>query len=361
MSSRAESYETLQGIHFWVSEAPSGLRDWHPDAEPSRFATGFGHSVLELFVRLQLSGASVSIGPQPPSETRAIVVFAKSVIGLRTGTRFLFAARRLPVMLIRSDFGSDWPLQAVPDVEVMPNRSCITRPYQTWIPPLPQRGLVARSPERKGRVASVGYKGNASNLPEFARSAAWSASLRAEGLRWLPDVPRRDGSSDHTWHDYSGTDVTLCLRSNQARGIANQKPATKLINSWRADCIPIVPSEPAYLELVRDGKDGLVCDDEDAVLQALARLRANPRLVREMEFNIEERAQEFAPQRVLHAWAESLQTLSCQHVSEANSHRRFVAGLWLAARAAPRLVRWRSRSRSAASEANDGWLSRPSS
>src|SRR2546421_5319137 len=126
MSSQVDPYMTLQGLHFWVTEVPPRLSDWHPDAEPSRYANGFGHNLLELFVRLRLSGSSVSIGPRPPRGTRAIVVFAKSILGNRTGARFLFTARSLPVMLIRSDFGSDWPLDALPDMEVMPNRSSIS-------------------------------------------------------------------------------------------------------------------------------------------------------------------------------------------------------------------------------------------
>jgi hypothetical protein len=187
MSSEAETYRTLQGIHFWAPEVPPGLGDWHPDVEPSRFSDGFGHELLELFVRLRLSGASVSIGPKPPRETRAIVVFAKSVLGNRTGARFLFTARSPLVMLIRSDFGSDWPLTpAVPDMEVMPNRASISRAYQIWIPALPQKGLVKRSPARKGRINSVGYKGNQSNLPEFARTAAWSTSLELKACDGFP-------------------------------------------------------------------------------------------------------------------------------------------------------------------------------
>jgi Glycosyl transferases group 1 len=362
MTSNAEPYPTLQGIHFWIPEVPSGLGDWHPDADPQLFASGVGHNILELFVRLRLSGASVSIGPKPPSGTRTIVVYPVSVRDPGKGARFLFAARNLPVMIIRSDFGSDSPLHVQPDMEVMPNRSCISRAYQTWIPPLPQRGLIRRSPARKGRITSVGYKGNKNNLPEFARTPGWSTSLEAAGLKWVDDIPRFRGSSHHTWHDFSSIDVTLCLRSDGIPpGIIKQKPATKLINSWLAGCIPIVSSEPGYLELLRDGKDGFVCDDPDAVLKTLAALRANPELVHEIEFNIEERAKEFEPQRVLREWVEAMQLLARSHVRPADSRRRLVSGLRLAARAAPGFVNCRLPwSRPTAARANEGWMSRPS-
>jgi hypothetical protein len=286
--------------HFWIPEPAPEVDGWDPDSAPERYSTGIGHNLYELYVRLRAAGESVSLGPVQPDDG-VVVVFARSLRPLTAQRAMLGGLGSKPLIMIRSDIDPGWRTRFTPDIEVMPYASAATGQSQTWIPALPQRGMIRRSVERFGRIRTVGFKGNPENLPVFMRERAWVQTLEAMGLRWLPDTPHRGDGSDHTWHDFSEMDVALCLRAEHVDR-RSWKPATKLINAWCAGAIPLVGPEPGYLDLVTPNEDAFVVTNESDLTVALRRLVSDPSLVQATEQAIEQRASDFARDAVLDQW-----------------------------------------------------------
>lgn len=298
---------TTSRVHFWAPEAsPPGVEQWDPDTEPWRFADGFGHNVLELYVRMQQVGYEVSLGRRVPAGSR-VVVFLPSLLERRSQLMLVGALlphRRVQLVSIRSDFLTAYRLPFRPSLEVMPNRSSVTGPHQCWIPPLPQRGLIARTPDRGDAMTTLTYKGYPENLPAEARSAGWLRQVRQLGFEWDPDV--RDDAGHNRWHDFSVADVALCLRGDASTVGLLRKPATKLLNAWCAGVIPLVGREPAYLELVKHREDAMVVDSAEDVLATLAELRVDQGLVRRLRQGVAARAVEFDRRAVLESWMRAL-------------------------------------------------------
>lgn len=284
-------------VHFWTPRAvPQALESWQPDDEPALFADGRGHAFYELYVRFKFSGLAVSIGQHVPREAAVVVVFAKD-LSMTDSLAFVLSASHLPCVLIESDWPTSLRIPIRATISVRSNSYSRTSAAQTVIPLLPQRGLVKRAPERSGSIATVGYKGDPLQAPAFVRSEGFSEALLDMGLSFIgSDLVE----GKERWHDFSGTDVVLCMRSGVLQ--TSHKPPTKLINAWAAGCVPLVGREPAYLELVTDRHDGLVVTDEPSVLAALQELQKSPELRRSLEQGIAQKSVEFSRDQILRAW-----------------------------------------------------------
>jgi hypothetical protein len=298
------------GLHFWSPRGPSEgeLRAWDPDAEPSRYASGLGHNVLELVVRLRRIGIESTFGAEIPARTRLLVLFGWMSVPEPFRGEALEAVWRARgrFALIRSDIPLGWRFPVPPIVEFMPTQSSVVEPFQRWLPPLPQRGLIERRTDRRGSIRSLAFKGNPESVPSALRDTSWSESLAARGIDWILDTPAGTDGSDQHWHDFSLVDVALCLRDPGDRLGVTRKPATRLVNAWRAGAIPIVANEPGYRELGREGDDCFFVDEPAEALAVLDRLRAEPCRIGGVERAIASRASEFAPDLVVERWGAAL-------------------------------------------------------
>ncbi len=210
-------------------------------------------------------------------------------------------------MLIRSDAPPHAALPIRPVREYMPTASSVREPWQRWLPPLPQRGLLPRRAERRGRIESVAFKGNPENVHPVLKSRAWSDALAERGIQWLLDVPSRTSGSDQTWHDFREVDIVLCMRSpERSEKYGSVKPATKVINAWLAGCVPIAEREPGYLELGRDRRDIVFVNSPEEALEVIDWLRANTRALTRLEQAGRERGGEFDPVKMIDRWKTDL-------------------------------------------------------
>ncbi len=303
-------------IHFWLHNPPplEELTDWCPDSEPQRYASGVGHNLLELYKRLEAEGVDVSVGSDVPSGVRLLVVFLKSAFEKRPTRRrplrdALRAVQRVGgrFVLIRSDAPPEWEFPARPVAEFVPTASMIQHPWQRWLPPLPQRGLIPRRPERYGRIRSLAWKGNPPGVHPDLLSPRWLEALEARGVRWWLDAPGHTDGSDQAWHDFAEVDAVLCVRTpEQIERFGAAKPPTRLINAWVAGSIPFAGPEPAYLELASQSEDALFIDSPWACLELIDRLNADPRTITAIEERCRIRAEEFSLQSVVARWRDAL-------------------------------------------------------
>jgi hypothetical protein len=323
-------------VHFWVRGAgvADELDSWDPDAEPWRFASGIGHNVLELFVRLRQLGLPVSLGPVPSEGVGAVVVFLKSaLVGPRHLGNAMAAAWRGKgrVVVIRSDAVADATFPIRPLIEFVGSPTQVVRDWQRWLPALPQRGLIRRSEDRMGRIRRVAFKGNPENVPPELLTQQWVDALSARGVEWWLDAPSATDGSNQAWHDFSDVDAVLCLRREGIRdAIGGGKPPTRLINAWAAGSIPIVAREPSYSALAREGVDAFFVDSVWGTLDVIDRLNGDPGAVLNVEQAIARRAQEYQQDEVVRLWGEAL--LDAARTREAASRRALRVGataLWL--------------------------------
>ena len=287
-------------IYFWTPlSVPDGLDVWHPDNEPFLFADGRGHAFYELYARMRLAGLAVSIGRNVPDDADVVIVFAKD-LSMRNSLSFVVSAAHVPCLLIESDWPPSFMIPVDAAVIVRSNTNSVTSSTEIAIPLLPQRGLIPRGTDRRGFVRTVGYKGDPNQAPSFLRTQHFTEKLDQMGLTFnYADL----GDARARWHDFSDTDVVLCMRSVELP--TSHKPPTKLINAWAAHCIPLTGPEPAYLELVTDRQTGLIVRDEATVVNALRELQASPALRRTLEDGIAQKARKFNRDQILGEWIEA--------------------------------------------------------
>lgn len=330
-------------IHFWCRDAVArAVEGWNPDREPQRFATGVGHALLELYVRLRDAGAVVVLGEVPARDAALTVVAAASVrkhpSALQSALRAV-ARTRGRVVVIRSDTPLSWRFPLVPTCELMPYEALASAANQRSLPPLPQRGLVRRGGGRLERIETLALKCNPVTLPEELRDGRIGEALAASGVRLWLDMPQTTDGSDQSWHDFGQVDAVLCARSADG-GLdwTSVKPPTKLINAWVAGCVPIARREPAYVELARDGEDVLFLDDLDELPQTVRRLNDEPSLLARLQEGSLRRGAEFTTERVTTAWRDLLEEVAGAKPSRRRATRARAAATATAARRAGRHV-----------------------
>ncbi len=158
----------------------------------------------------------------------------------------------------------------------------------------PQPGILERDPERGNRIETLSYFGSGQYMLPFMQDPDFRQALSDLGVVF---EPRLKG----TWRDYRTTDLVLAVR-NSSPGVLAVKPASKLINAWRAGTPAILGPEPAYRELRKSSLDYIEAATPRDVLAAVARLRTEPALYAAMRANGLERSREFAVDRLTARW-----------------------------------------------------------
>jgi hypothetical protein len=310
-------------VHFWTAEVTqSDVLAWDPDREPERFATGRGHALYELFVRLHRRGRPVTLGRDVPRGAHVILTALECIayhyVGIRPGDAVALnrAALRVPrVIFMRINVPYSIPVPRYASVVVASNIATATGPRDRWLPFLPQRGLVPRDSGRGTRIATVGLKSFPENVPDYVRDGRLEAALRPMGVKVRVDTTAA------TWPDFASLDAVICDRKSYTEidgGTLAHKPPTKLINAWCAGAVPIVAPEPAYLDLARDGRDSVLAEGIDATVAAVERLCSEPDCTDALFAGITERSREFAADRVLEQWERLLWSAAVEpHRAEA--------------------------------------------
>jgi len=260
--------------------------------------------ILKTFLHLRAAGHPVRLAAAAPrsglvvfhAKQRGALARSLAAQGLRVPRSVLIGVR------------GDLRQPMIADFEILqsarwagPRRFAVTH----W----PQGGLVPRDPARGQRIERVAFKGFAANLAASFRAAAWADELARRGLTWRADsvafagLATDQGALD--WNDYSQVDLVVAVRPPDRR-LWTSKPATKLINAWRAGVPAILGPEHAYRELRRSPLDYLEVESAAEALAAIDRLRENSALYRAMALRGLERAAEVTVEAVTWRWAQVL-------------------------------------------------------
>jgi glycosyltransferase involved in cell wall biosynthesis len=249
-------------------------------------------------------------------------------------------ARRKPRLVLVAARADLHPV-TVADFEVLQSGRWADGRRRFFLPYWPQAGLVGRDPARGVAVRRLGYKGFAANLHPGLRAPEWRSFVAREGFEWETDEVEFSGTGavpgQLAWHDYSRLDVVIALRP-PARGLYPEKPASKLVNAWRAGVPAILGPEYAYRELRRSALDYLEAASPAEVREAVVRLARDPTLYRAMVENGLRRAPEFSFEATTRRWASLL--LETQPPLAGAERRRLVHRVPRPLRAAVRRLRW---------------------
>ncbi len=260
--------------------------------------------ILKTFLHLRAAGLPVRLVDEAPRE--GLVVFhAKQ---RRSLERSLAATGQRSPECILAGVRADLRQPLIADFEILQNGRWAA-PRRFAVPHWPQGGLRPRDPGRGERIVHVAFKGFAGNLAEPFRDPAWAEALAHRGLTWHVDaVPFAGLSTDEAaldWNDYSEVDLVVAVRPPN-RGLWTSKPATKLVNAWRAGVPALLGPEWAYRELRRHPLDYLEVDSVEEALAAIDHLREHPGFYRAMVEHGSERAKEVTVEAVSARWAEVL-------------------------------------------------------
>lgn len=296
-------------VVFYLSEERDAarLRELDPDRDLSAFRPGEFSWVAQTYLRLRAAGHPVELRATVPD--RGLVVFhAKHKHALLRAARVAGAAgaaadrREVYFVAIRADNSS--PLLA--DFEVLQSGRFADGRTRFWIPFWPQPGLLPRDAARGTTLARVAYMGLIENLHPDFRGEAWRSAVAAMGLDWVVREVRfrRDGDLGRIdWEDYRSLDAVVAVRPRD-RHLRYSKPASKLINAWRAGVPALLGPEFAYREIRRSAEEFLEVASATEALAALRRLRDEPGLYARMVAAGRERAPEFSFEALTQRWAE---------------------------------------------------------
>jgi hypothetical protein len=252
---------------------------------PHRFVGGRNSWIAQTFVRLRAElearGCNVTAGPRV--EPGAITVVHRD-----DANDFLDRRHETFLVVVRADRA---PVVAC-DFSIVQN-GLSPKGNERFVPLWPQPGLAGREKSRGTRIERVAYQGRIGSAPEWFTDRDFHRQLADRAVRF--DVREAD------WEDYRTVDIAIAARE-EAPGVLETKPATKLYNAWLAGVPMLAYPEPAYLELRQAALDFIAIHDASDVLRAIDLLRANPRLYATMVAQGQRRGREFSVDAIRRRW-----------------------------------------------------------
>ncbi len=169
-------------------------------------------------------------------------------------------------------------------------------PLCKFIPHWPQPDLLPRAPNRGDRFSNIDYFGAQDQIDPALQDPAFRAALANHRLNLRFHF--------EFYHDYRETDAVLAVRGPK---LVSHKPASKLINAWRAGVPAILGPEAAFRELRRNDADFIEAATPQDILVACLRLRDDGDLRKRMVENGIERASDFSENRLVARWINFLE------------------------------------------------------
>ncbi|MDJ0580395.1 glycosyltransferase family 1 protein [Crocosphaera sp.] len=166
-------------------------------------------------------------------------------------------------------------------------------PYH--IPIWPQVSLIPRSSERGSLVKNIAFMGSRSNFADEFKSEQWFKAIKELDCQWEPMF------NPDQWNDYSNVDVVIAVRSFDGKTY-KYKPASKLVNCWHAGVVGIFPPESAFMAVKKSELDFLIVNSLGETIEAVKRLKNDPKLYLSMIENGQKRKPEFSEERLNEYW-----------------------------------------------------------
>ncbi len=178
--------------------------------------------------------------------------------------------KRFPFWAFFAVVQADRPRPMIADVRMVQNKLCIQDvDRDRFVPLWSQPCLRPRDPARGDRLSTIAYMGLECYLALPFREAKFKERLAAAGVSFEPHFRPEE------WSDYSAVDAILAVRNVTPYDLSI-KPATKLINAWKAGVLPLLGREPAYTQVGRPGVNYCEVSSAEDVIRAVHWAQDNP-------------------------------------------------------------------------------------
>lgn len=278
------------------------LADCPPDEHALRALVANGRTawIIQTWARFRHAGLPATLSATLPDSGLAV---------LHADDFAAFDPAVLPANLCTVVCRADRPPVWRADFEIVQNPTQADGRRAFYVHHWTQPGLLPRDPERGTALRNAAYYGMFKHLPPLLQSEEWPRRIRSLGLEWvMPGNVTSEAPIDFSrLHDYSTIDLVLALR-DPARGPADHKPPTKLLNAWLAGIPAIVSPESAYRALRTSELDFIEAADPGEALAAIVRLRDDHALYAAMCRRALVRAAEVAPAATTAHWHRLLTT-----------------------------------------------------
>ncbi len=189
---------------------------------------------------------------------------------------------------------ADYPRLFDLDFEILQNPARRRSPRQAYLPYWPVPGLIPRDPSRRG-ISTIAYAGRLGNRNLAGALKNGASRLGAlDGLAFVL-VP------SHRWHDMSGIDLLVAIRSF-GRDTHPGKPPSKLFNAWLAGVPLIAGWDNAYSSVGRPGVEYIRVESDTELRDAVARLRRDPAFYTSIVEAGRAKAAEVTPEKIAEQW-----------------------------------------------------------
>lgn len=251
--------------------------------------------IVQTYLQLKCRGLNVHLVPQfVPGE---ICVVSREELMQRS------LWKSLPFRSYLVVCQQDRPRPSICEHRIVQNQLNVLTERDHFMPHWSQPDLQVRDPERGDRVQNLVFKGRWYYLPEAYKNDDFLRQLDAIDIQFKQEA---DYNVDlQEWTDYAQADVLLAVR-HRSDLYLESKPPTKLINAWLAGCPALLGNEPAYRNLRQSKLDYIEVNTPEETIQALQRLKQEPKLYHAMIEHGWQRAKEFTPDILASRWRDLL-------------------------------------------------------
>jgi hypothetical protein len=273
-----------------------------PDRDWREFATNTRAWILQTYLRLKAAGCAVALRERIPDSGIAVV----SASDYRKVLQRRWDTTDAMIVVTR---GSERRTPPFSDATVVQNPVEADGLRRFFVHLWPQAALVPRDRSRDARIERAAFKGFPKNLDAAFQGPEWSGFLRARGIEWVQDaVPYADLETDTArlqWPDFRDVDLIVAVRPENP-ALYPDRPASKLINAWRAGVPAVLGPELACRALRTHPLDYLEVRNVAEAKAAVLRLLNEPDLYLAMVARGLQRADEFTFDAIARRWQELL-------------------------------------------------------
>jgi hypothetical protein len=210
--------------------------------------------------------------------------------------------KKLPFWAFFVVVQADRPRPMLADVRLVQNKLGVKDEQRDrFIPLWSQAGLLPRDPARGEQLTELSYFGLEYYLAPPFRDVEFKERVASLGVSFRPHFPPAE------WSDYRAVDAVLAVR-NVTTFDLSIKPATKLVNAWKAGVIPFLGPEPAYRQIGQPGVSYLEVSNVDDLVRSLRWLKERPLESTRIREEGARAVKAYLDDELARAWIEILQT-----------------------------------------------------
>lgn len=240
--------------------------------------------IFQTFLYMKQAGLAVELVDAPVENAICVVHYATTKNTVWAPNSFVVGVR------------ADNAPMRMREIEIVQSPANLDGPTVYWINHWPQPQIIARDEARGNRVEQISYLGGYGGIsPEFSEPSFKAALAKMNvSLNLCFDTTQ--------WNNYCDTDLVLAVRNHHYSRLIETKPASKLVNTWKAGCVGLLGKEPAYAAVGCDREDYFQVETPEAVLAVVRELKQNPQRYNQVRLAGMRRYPEFSFEAIQQHW-----------------------------------------------------------